>query len=143
MKLYNHAVFNLGVSLVAGLQVPEIVLIIFGGMIPDVVDSILAGRDQRLFYAIHRTFSHYPWPYLVFYFASYNFEVGQLVAFGALLHVLMDFLTPMGIPLVSPTKRVSLAKIKTGSMFDYILTYCPLLGFLCNLYFTSGNPLFP
>lgn len=73
----------------------------------------------------HRTLTHLPWLWLLMYAVSVSmvahFEVGVLAAclitgfcLGALSHWVGDVGTPMGVPLLNPTRRYSINMWSTG-----------------------------
>ena len=74
----------------------------------------------------HRTLTHWPMPYLLALIGLWLFgqdisATARMVAMGfaagALLHLLMDFGTPMGIPLMLPfSRRTTAGLYKTGGI---------------------------
>jgi len=74
----------------------------------------------------HRTLTHWlaPWCMAAFWSAwvlrnhTINLYVAALltgVASGAIGHIMMDWLTPMGVPILSPTRRRSLHLVHSGN----------------------------
>ncbi len=110
--------------------------ILLGARIPDWLEFKIYYRKKKYRAIIpHRTLTHYPsyWFFLTLacFFAydnSPNLAVNLLsinglgVCIGALLHLLMDFMTPMGIPLSHPFgKRTSLNIYSTSSFGEWII----------------------
>jgi membrane-bound metal-dependent hydrolase YbcI (DUF457 family) len=110
--------------------------IVMGARIPDWLEFRLSsGKRKRRSFIPHRTLTHYPnyWFMLLLgCFFAYDHDTNLLVNFvsiyglgicvGALLHLLMDFMTPVGIPLSHPFgKRTSLHIYSTSSFGEWIV----------------------
>ncbi|WP_051564535.1 metal-dependent hydrolase [Desulfovermiculus halophilus] len=119
MKAATHLGFNFFFGLSLGFSPLGAAVMTAGGMLPDICDRFIALGSKTLWRSAHRTFSHWPWPYL----GAALFLHGplQIFLFGALLHCVLDALTPTGIPWVHPLggkwKR-GLGLIKTGSFLE-------------------------
>jgi inner membrane protein len=106
---------------------------IFGASAPDYLEFHYGEgpRGHRTLF-VHRTWTHQPFfwvaaiaAYLHYEFRHTAYHYGVLGwLYSALLHLCMDFLTPMGIPLGFPwSKRTSLHLYRTGkSEIPFIAT---------------------
>lgn len=78
--------------------------------LPDDCELPIKG-DERMTIIPHRTWTHWPWPWAAIMFASallawpWSGLIGG-AACGALLHLLIDALSPHGIPLLLPTRAI-------------------------------------
>ena len=128
MKIYTHAGFNFFFGLSLGFSPLEAALVTAGGILPDGLDRIVSLGSRTLWHSAHRKLSHWPWPYLAGTFLLQG--PAQIFVFGALLHCILDALTPTGIPLGHPMggkwKR-GLGLIKTGSFMEFTLIGCAFL----------------
>lgn len=122
-----------------GVAIPAAAGIVAGASAPDWTEMSwwFFGRRSLL---PHRTLTHWPvvWIALALYFAWVGPGIVQSFGFGIVggssLHLLMDFGTPMGIPLLQPFgKRYSVRVYGTGSAKEFlvILAWCALcVGFI-------------
>lgn len=139
MMVLSHMAFVGGAGALWGLGLKGCVVLAIGGAFPDIADSTIAGRNCEVWKGIHRTITHWPplYPGLLALLLFSEQAVPEpwawyvfLFVLGALLHVAMDFLTPMGIPLIPPFRRkdrVSIPLIRTGRLADYALGFTPLV----------------
>ena len=128
MKSTTHAGFNFFFGLSLGFSPVEAALVTAGGLFPDAFDKIVSLGIRNLWLGAHRKLSHWPWPYLAGTFLLHG--PYQIFVFGALLHCVLDALTPTGIPLVHPLGgkwRRGLGLIKTGSYMEVSLIICAFL----------------
>ena len=143
MKWMTHqaAAFALGVAL--HLPPAGVAAACFGAVLPDVLDQRMAslaptarGR-QRIFNRIHRGTSHWLGWWLTIFLAALVLPlapplkaVGSGLAFGAASHVLLDMLTPQGVPWhpFSRTGRFSFRLCSTGSVGEYAFLALLLAG---------------
>ena len=119
MRWVTHQVGALGAGLLLHLPLAGLAACVVGGILPDVFDQKLAGlfrNRQKAFNNIHRGFTHWPGLWLGLLLAVC---VGAAV--GGLSHVVLDMMTPQGIPLLPFTRknRFSLHLCKTGSLGEY------------------------
>ena len=102
-----------------------IVVTTIGALFPDLFEMLLAGRNWKQFFKIHRKFFHW-WGFYVilllvnfiFYFKYYIFI--NYFLYGCLIHLFFDLWTPSGIP-VGPfgVKKVAIPFCKTGSYKEF------------------------
>lgn len=158
MKWFTHQSIAVGAALALNMSPAGVAGVVFGSVLPDVVDqrlSRLTPHPQKTFNRIHRGTSHWFGWYaalLLAAFASQEFwphllqlpsdlisalhlprsavsfaktQASALLAgvgFGALTHVLLDMLTPSGVPLnpFSRQNKLSLHVCSTGSLGEYL-----------------------
>ncbi|WP_285905170.1 metal-dependent hydrolase [Pseudodesulfovibrio pelocollis] len=142
MKYRNHTVFAVALGVVANAPIPALAGISFGSLYPDKMDAFLSGGSERLFFRVHRGFSHWPWTYVVIFMGMLFYPdfmrtlYGQFlmgIAAGSALHVLGDMFTPGGCPIYpwSLRKKFGFGWFKTGTVAEYFFTYSFVL--LCGL----------
>ena len=134
MRWVTHQVGALGAAIWLQLPLAGLAAAWVGGILPDVFDQKLAGlfaNRQKAFNRIHRGFTHWPGLWLALVFAAVLLvpREGEYLlrpvcvglAVGGLSHVVLDMLTPQGIPLLpfSRRNRFSLKLCKTGSFGEY------------------------
>jgi membrane-bound metal-dependent hydrolase YbcI (DUF457 family) len=115
---FAQLAYDMGLSfVVVGLGV------ILGSKAPDWMEILIKGK--RLI--THRTITHWlPLWVAALYFSyeyvdlinSYAMHLGELIigfSIGGLLHLLLDIPNPMGIPILTPTRRFSLNLWNSGS----------------------------
>ena len=134
MRWVTHQVGALGAGLLLHLPLAGLAACVVGGILPDVFDQKLAGlfrNRQKAVNNIHRGFTHWPGLWLGLLLAVCVFlpagpyGAARAVCFGAavggLSHVVLDMMTPQGIPLLPFTRknRFSLHLCKTGSLGEY------------------------
>ncbi len=153
MKWFTHQL--VGVTAAMSIHMPTTVVccVVFGAILPDVIDQKIAAattRPQRTFRRIHRGASHWFGWYLILFLIGiwgspedlatfFDNEKMQYIllyvflgiGFGGLSHILLDMLTPMGVPYAPffLQKRFSLHICATGSLCEYILLAIYLLCF--------------
>lgn len=96
---------------------------VLGSSGPDDAEVVYSTHGGRRSLLVHRTWTHQPmlWIAILWYLiANWTRHPLEYVAAGwlssGLLHLLMDMLTPMGIPLLWPTaQRTSLNLLKRGA----------------------------
>jgi inner membrane protein len=143
MRWTTHQVGAVGLALILKLPAAGILAAALGGILPDLIDQRIAGcfhRRQQAFNRIHRGFTHWPglWLGLLalalalippqFSAIAGPFALG--LAAGGLSHVVLDMLTPQGIPLLPFTRRgrVSLKLCRTGGLGEWIFLAAMLAG---------------
>lgn len=157
MKWFTHQSIAVGTALALGLPPAGVAGVIFGSVLPDVVDqrlSRLTPHPQKTFNCIHRGASHWfgwyaallvmalVWPQIIHLPTDLWGLLGDVrlprgftafakaqspsllagIAFGALMHVALDMLTPSGVPLTpfSRKNKFSLKVCSTGSVGEYV-----------------------
>lgn len=146
MRWPTHQVFGLGVAILAKLSPQGLCLACLGSILPDLLDQCWAALGtfsraarQRRFAKSHRGLSHWfglwLWPFFAAeLFSPWLFDALCALALGAVSHLLLDFLTPLGIPLLPYPFRPRLAfpLCRTGSLTElgFFLLFCLGLGWL-------------
>jgi membrane-bound metal-dependent hydrolase YbcI (DUF457 family) len=106
----------------AGMVVP-------GSTAPDWLEGSGGGRAPII---KHRTITHWPIVYLLMMAAFFLSTLPSLVQFaafgfciGALIHLSGDMMTPSGIPLLLPTRKVSLVRFwgRRSAQARWVLLY--------------------
>lgn len=167
MKWFTHQCLAVGTAAALGMPLPAVAGALAGAVLPDVVDHRLAAlspRPRRTFNRIHRGASHWFGWYLALWLLSLaapsplpglkaleglgglaGAGQGALLfflggaAYGALTHVLLDMLTPMGAPLTpfSRKRKLSLNVCVTGGIGEYVFLGLSLAG----LWLLAGDRL--
>ncbi|MBQ7584785.1 MAG: metal-dependent hydrolase [Desulfovibrionaceae bacterium] len=137
MRWVTHQTAALGLALVLQLPLISVMASWFGGILPDVIDqrfskgivkSSSRASQQRVFGKIHRGFSHWFGWYLLFFVAAEKLPLPLLaeeilwgVGLGGVSHVMLDMLTPKGVPLwpIGGGVRMVIPFCKTGSWREY------------------------
>lgn len=101
------------------------VLAMASAALPDDMEIKWWRRGERHSVIPHRTLTHWlaPWLVMLVWIAQETQSNGVSIAFAALFglvsgaigHILMDWLTPMGVPVLSPFRRQSLHMIHSGN----------------------------
>ncbi|MHB8140152.1 MAG: metal-dependent hydrolase [Vulcanimicrobiaceae bacterium] len=105
--------------------------VLVGGNAPDLLELHLPGSTAAMPVSLipHRTIMHYPWFYVALLFGAHflltppwSWFLGGC-ALGALLHLLIDSVSPHGIPLFSPLSSVKPPVIlyKTRSASEWVV----------------------
>ena len=135
MRWPTHQVFGLGVGLLARLSPFGLVLVLVGAILPDLLDQCWAAlragsraSQQKLFARMHRGISHWfgLWLMPLFFVRElpvWSVEAFQALCLGALTLLLLDALTPMGIPLLPLLSKPRLAcpLCRTGSWTEGVI----------------------
>ncbi len=134
MKWLTHQSAAVAAALALQLPPAGIVAACVGAVLPDVLDQRLAGlagskrARQRVFNRIHRGATHWFGWWLVLLLAGMVLPLPPVeraallgVGFGGISHVILDMLTPQGVPLqpFSRKGRFSLKLCSTGSLGEY------------------------
>ena len=146
MRWVTHQVAAVAAALIIHLPPAGIAAAFVGGVLPDVFDQKIAGlsRDrQRAFNRVHRGVTHWFGLWLgvlalslvappglpAEWFALWR-PVCFGLALGGLSHVVLDMLTPQGVPLLpfSRRNRFSLRLCRTGGLGEYIFLAAMLVG---------------
>lgn len=135
MKWITHQTGAALGAMVLGLPAHGIAAACAGAVFPDVIDQKLSGMGrtraarQRLFNKIHRGASHWLGWWLAVFLAPFFVDMPMLArdalsgfGMGAASHVLMDMLTPQGVPLTPFSRKGKLAMpiCSTGHMGEYV-----------------------
>lgn len=147
MKWITHQTGAVIGALALALPLPAVIASAFGAVAPDVIDQQISGlastrkKKQKLFNRLHRGASHWfgwwlglllisfalPWPPLLR-------DVAIGLALGVLSHVMLDLLTPRGVPLLPFTQkfRVAVPVCSTGKPGEYLFLFAMLaIGWFC------------
>jgi len=128
-----------GAGALWGLGLYSCAALAVGSAAPDIIDSVIAGWNKDVWRGIHRTITHWPplYPGLLALLLLLEQAVPEPVAWyaflavlGAICHTALDFLTPMGIPLLPPFRRkdrASIPLIRTERLADYAIGIAPLI----------------
>ncbi|MEG2171738.1 MAG: metal-dependent hydrolase [Desulfovibrionaceae bacterium] len=139
MKWFTHQTVAVAAAIALHIPPVGIAAVLVGAILPDMIDHKIAGRGpnrQKIFNKIHRGASHWFGWYvalllcgLILNLAPRETDIVLGLAFGALMHIALDLLTPAGVPLVPPLPflaghkgkgRISLNMCSTGSIQEYI-----------------------
>lgn len=136
MMPFCHFSAGLLLGAVLAPSLPLLASCAIGGILPDRLDAMQArDYDRESFFSVHRGWSHNLGLWLticlLFFFLRricppelvLLLLVGIWGCFGILCHLALDILNPTGIPVIPflNKKRLSLARIRTGSWLDYLL----------------------
>lgn len=134
MKWLTHQSAAVAAALALQLPAAGIAAACVGAVLPDVLDQRLAGlarskrARQRAFNRIHRGATHWFGWWLALFLAGMMLPLSPLeraalmgLGFGGVSHVILDMLTPQGVPLhpFSRKGRFSLKLCATGSLGEY------------------------
>ena len=141
MKWITHQAGAALGALTLALPLPAVIAAVAGAIGPDIIDqkiSALASskkKRQRLFNKIHRGSSHWFGWWLALFLAAIASPLPPLLrdagiglAIGLLSHIILDLLTPHGVPLLPFTQkfRVALPICSTGKAGEYIFLFALL-----------------
>ncbi|MBQ3060788.1 MAG: metal-dependent hydrolase [Desulfovibrio sp.] len=134
MKWITHQTAAVGAALALHLPPVGVAAACLGAVVPDMLDQRVArlaptpsGR-QRMFNRIHRGTTHWFGWWLALFLAALALPLAPPakallsgLAFGGLSHVLLDMLTPQGVPWhpFSRKGRFSFKLCTTGSIGEY------------------------
>ena len=139
MKWFTHKAIAIAGALALEASPPGLFATLVGSILPDLADRTFAMGNKQQWRRIHRQTSHWMGWYLLFMILGLmNFplkhfalspianqlfsEIMLWVGFGGITHVLLDSLTPMGIPMwpFGSKKRIGLSLISTGSVGELV-----------------------
>lgn len=135
MKWVTHQIGAVLGALVLDMPWPGIAAAGIGSIFPDIIDQKISGfganrkKRQKLFNQIHRGSSHWIgwWLFLFLIFISlpmpaFARDTAAGFAFGAMSHVMLDMLTPQGVPVwpFSRHGKLSVPLCATGKAGEYI-----------------------
>ena len=126
MTILTHLISGAVAGKLLTDNIELIVVTVIGSIFPDVFEMILAGRNWKQFFKIHRKFFHWFGFYIILLLLSMFVFVNKYLIFidyflyGCLIHLFMDLFTPSGIP-VGPfgLKKVAIPMCKTGSYREF------------------------
>ena len=144
MKWITHQTAGVGAALALHLPLEGVVAACLGAILPDKLDQAIAKRSrnpQRTFNQIHRGTTHWFgwWVAILLVACSHlvppHWQPALLgIGLGGISHVVLDMLTPSGIPLhpFSRKNKLSFKVCSTGSVGEYVFlgVMLVLLGFL-------------
>lgn len=138
MKWITHQTGAALGALALGLPLPAIAASITGAIVPDVIDQKISGLAvtkkgrQKHFNRLHRGASHWFGWWLAAFLFSFTLPCPPLLrdvaigfCLGILSHVLLDLLTPHGVPLTpfSQKLRIALPVCSTGKISEYLFLF--------------------
>ena len=147
MKWFTHQTVAMAAAVALGMTPAAVGGALAGAVLPDVIDQRVARMSrnpQRRFNQIHRGASHWVGWYAVLLAGALaaplppaSAALAAGVGFGALAHVILDMLTPSGVPLTpfSRKNKLSLRLCSTGSLGEYVF----LAASLGALYLLAGE----
>lgn len=103
-------------------------VLVISSVFPDLIDYYTL--TPQTWWEEHRGLSHFWAVYIAGYIAGtillppQSLEHFLYLITGCLLHIFMDFLTPMGVPVLTPSRRRSISLFKTGSFKETFFTLC-------------------
>ena len=152
MKWFTHKAVAVAGALAAGAHAGALMAVLIGSVLPDLIDTVIARGNKRLWRRIHRQTSHwFGWYVLLILLglvlpmqdeverwlrmlhisfpgvssrtlAGLGNDFLVWLGIGGLVHVLLDALTPMRVP-VSPfggNRRFGISLVSTGSWQEYL-----------------------
>lgn len=141
MKWITHQTGAALGALALSLPLPAVLAAAIGAIGPDIIDQKISGlactrkKRQKLFNKLHRGASHwFGWWTALFLIAtaaplpSFLHDIAIGLTLGLLSHIMMDLLTPHGVPLLPFTQkfRVALPICSTGKPGEYIFLFAIL-----------------
>lgn len=151
MQPYAHILIALPASMYVYAKggVLNYAFFLSGALLPDAIDGLISRTLNIDFFIIHRSISHWIWPYLIILFFYHNSI--YLIA-GVLLHLFLDSLTPAGIPFspflirnkkvqftMSLSNRSSFGLVKNRSKIEFCISIVSLLLFLTLIIYGSHD----
>lgn len=129
MKRITHFASGAALGAVLAPDMYSATCCLLGSLAPDWLDKAVSLGNWQRWEKIHRTWSHtLMWWGLFIGILSIVHVLPPLVfrclfffGTGALLHLALDSLNPMGIPIFPKTRRFSFNIVKTGSWGDYMI----------------------
>jgi len=133
MKMGSHKAINGSLSVFLGFDIACIALTVLGGILPDLLDKIIAGNNEWTLLRVHRTITHWwlLWVIILYLCYSQTFptiyqvntsEIIWYLSFGSLLHIACDSLTKCGVPFLNPFKQsIGFRLFSVGSSEEYAL----------------------
>ena len=151
MKIKTHFLVSAAVGFVLFPSLTTFAFCVAGGAFPDLVDGILSLGSRDLFWKVHRTVSHWLlWP-VVFWLAAFTLTMsgwglsspqGMVNAFclGLAIHLGLDILTPMGVPVAHPLGgRKSMRLIRSHSASESLVVLASVMVVAAFMYFRISH----
>lgn len=148
----THQTGGIVAALALSLSLPSIIGAFLGSILPDVIDQTVSrlapGKRvrQKVFNKIHRGQSHWLGWWMLLFFLPLTVSLPVLardvlagIALGGLSHVVLDMLTPRGVPLLPVRQAVNLSipVCSTGKFSEYVfLAFLICAGLFCVFSFT-------
>ncbi len=112
MKLFNHKLSAAATAWAANTGLLEGAAIVAGAVLPDLIE---------LPFNKHRGYSHHWAIYSISLVLFNHYPLLQLLSIGALVHIVGDSLTPLGVPVGNCKKRLTFDLFSTGSFKEYLM----------------------
>ena len=127
MTGYTHLIVGFALSNTLHLSVPDTVVCVVASLLPDIDSkkSYLGRFNPLASWLSHRGITHNPITIMVITLILSEYHNVIPFFIGAMSHLVLDSLTPMGIPFGK--RRIKLARIKTGSIGEWITLMIILL----------------
>ena len=155
MKWFTHKAVAVAGALAAGAHMGELVAVLVGSVLPDLIDTTVAHGNKKIWRRIHRQTSHWFGWYILLMLLGIFFPLQDIaiellratnisfpgisrdmlekageygntliiwVGVGGLIHILLDALTPMRVPIFPfiGRKRFGINLVSTGTWQEYI-----------------------
>jgi membrane-bound metal-dependent hydrolase YbcI (DUF457 family) len=95
--------------------------VILGASLPDQTEGVFGftASGQRLSVLKHRSVTHTPWPWLALlvlgaFLTGFPGAAIEGLATGALVHIVLDAMSPSGVPLLPGRKPWSIGHLRSG-----------------------------
>ena len=126
-----------GLSYALQNGVKAVLFIVSGSIIGAVFPDI----DLRIPFLRHRTLTHWFIPYLIGLIVAYlyNCYLALFFCIGALIHILLDSLSLMGVPIWTPFgRRWGFRLMRVSGPLGIVATIM-ILGCICGIWLTTRN----
>lgn len=135
MKWITHQTGAFLGGLMLGMPWPGIAAAGLGAVFPDIIDQKISGlgatrkKRQKIFNQIHRGSSHWIGWWFPLFLLALSLPLPALArdaaagfTFGAVSHVMLDMLTPQGVPVwpFSRQGKISVPLCATGKAGEYV-----------------------
>ena len=126
MKWFTHKAVAVAGALAAGAHPAALFAVMIGSVLPDMVDTAMARGDKKV-WATHITFPGVS-PSALAQVSGIGNDLLVWVGIGGLIHVLLDALTPMRVPLYpfGGSKRFGINLVSTGTWRETIFLFVAL-----------------
>lgn len=152
MKWFTHKTVAIAGALALDASAQGIIGVMIGSIFPDLADTTLSFGNKSRWRRLHRQSSHWiGWYFLLLAIGIlYNpsnllqlptetthilSELTLWIGFGGVTHILLDALTPMGVPIwpLGGKQRIGFNFIKTGSVEELLFLFFMLsiIAFQC------------
>lgn len=150
MRFFTHQIAAIGIAHTLSLPFAGFLGSLLGAVLPDLIDQFRSSlfshsirHQKQRFAKIHRGISHWFGLYAGLFFLPPGYLPNTLEAFltglfyGTVSHIVLDMLTPKGVPILPFVRNLSLPLCSTGSLGEYLF----LLALLALFIFLSPNDL--